>query len=120
MAKKGVNRLALLQTLYTLMKWMYDFRIKYDFTEASMWDVIFIQIYYLEHSEGTTVNALLLKRYRKSTGYKALRQRLDVLIKRGLLIQENRRIYPSETLLAEFAMLGNPEALLLLAAKKAA
>lgn len=117
---KGVNHLLIAQALLALMKWMYDFRIKYDFTEASMWDVIFIHIHYMEQSKGMSITALMMQRYRRATGYKALRQRLDILIKRGLIIQENRRMFPAEIILNELATLNNPESLKLISSISAA
>ena len=114
-AKQTAITLAILHTLLSLMKWMYDFRIKHDFSEASMWDVIFIHIYYMQHSKGMSITALMMARYRRATGYQALRERLDILIRKGIIIQENRRMYPCDKILQEINSLENPEALKMLA-----
>jgi len=98
---KGFNHLATSQGVLCLLMWLYDFRTSYGFSDAALWDVIFIYYYHSRYLKGPTINALRVKKYGYKTGYKATRERLDVLIKRGLIYQVDRRLYPAELLLKE-------------------
>jgi len=111
---KEVDHLALAEKLYFLMISMYQFRVKYNLSEATFWDVVHIYWYYMKYSKGCSIRSLQIQRYRKATGYRAMRERLDLLIDRGLLHQEKRKMYPAEQLLKDLISLTSSEAALAL------
>jgi hypothetical protein len=99
-------------SVYALLIWLYDFRTKYNFSESSLYDIIFVYYYNSVTFQGISATQLMLKRYGQRTSYVALRYRLDTLIKRGLIYRLNRKLYPSELLLKEMSSLELPEVLI--------
>lgn len=109
---KRVNHNVKSASVYSVLIWLYEFRTKFNFTDASLYDIIFVYWYYYQNGKGVTLSTLLNKRYGRQTGYIALRARVDLLADRGLVYRIKRNIYPSELLLKEMASLELPEVLI--------
>lgn len=105
---KKVNHLSNAKGLDSLLLKMYAFRKKYMLNDASFGDIVCLYYYHSCTSKGCSLSMFTKQRYGAKTGYKAMRERLDRLIARGLVNQEKSLLYPSELALRDLAALVNP------------
>lgn len=111
-SRNRVNHRAQSGGVYSVLIWLYEFRTKYNFSEASLYDLIFVYWYCSNSNSGISATQLMVKRYGQKTCYVNVRARLETLIARGLIYRLNRKLYPSELLLKEMSALELPEVLI--------
>lgn len=105
---KRVDYLLVTTHLNSLLERMYEFRLKYSLSEPSMWDIVQLFLHHLNTSKGCTTVMLTKRRYRAETGYQAVLDRVNILIKKGLVRREKNLLYPTELVYSDLEKLVNP------------
>ncbi len=104
---KKIDYDTLQQSVDIIHQKLFQFRLKYDLTDASLWDVIHTYWYCKKHSTGISNSMLVTLRYGSQTCYRFLVNRKILLIKKGIVYTSERKNYLTEHIYNELQAIFN-------------